>query len=387
MKQPPFPPDESLRIKDLLSYKILDTESEKDFDDLVELASQLCNCPIASIAFIDNDRQWFKARKNIDDPETPRDIAFCSHTILQDEVMVVNDARTDERFSKNPLVTGKMQIGFYAGAPIYSNTGFKLGTVCVIDNMQKKELSDSQKNGLKIIARQVAKLLELRLKNDLLQKKAEAEIKAEKKFSQLTIKENDNKERHIAFELHENLAQTLAATKLFLDSAESSHELLPFFLEKSKENVSFVLDEVRNLSKLIVPTTFKHIDYSWFICDYGKAFGEKNNITVRFDGSQIINDWGSITGLHLFRIIENQLKIARNQGATEISITIKSGRDITLEITDNSICSRLSEKSLQLQNNITNRVELMNATVNQHQLDRQHILSITIPPEIKTALQ
>ena len=100
MKIAPFPIDEALRIKDLQSYNILDSENEKEYDDLVELASQICDCPIALITFVDKERQWFKARKNLEETETTRNVAFCSHTILQNEVLIVADAKSDKRFSE-----------------------------------------------------------------------------------------------------------------------------------------------------------------------------------------------------------------------------------------------------------------------------------------------
>ena len=187
MKIAPLSFDEELRIKDLQSYSILDSEKEKDYDDLVDLASQICDCPIALITFIDKERQWFKASKKMKENETSRDMAFCSHTILQNEVMIVKDAQSDERFYDNPLVTGELQIGFYAGTPIYSSSGFKIGSVCVIDNVKKDELSDKQKSALKIIASQVSKLLELRVKNKLIIQQKGEQIEAEKKIGRAHV--------------------------------------------------------------------------------------------------------------------------------------------------------------------------------------------------------
>ena len=103
MKSAPIPNNETNRINNLYSYKILDSLEEKEYDQLVELASQICNCPIALISLVDKDRQWFKAKKNLEASETTRDIAFCAHTILQEDVMVISDAKTDERFHDNPL--------------------------------------------------------------------------------------------------------------------------------------------------------------------------------------------------------------------------------------------------------------------------------------------
>ena len=106
MKAAHLPEDEELRMNNLLSYDILDSPEEKDFDDLAELISLLCNCKYALIGFMDRERQWFKATKGITIKEEPRAISFCSHTILQDKVMVVYDAKKDERFFDNPYVTG-----------------------------------------------------------------------------------------------------------------------------------------------------------------------------------------------------------------------------------------------------------------------------------------
>ncbi|MDO9373346.1 MAG: GAF domain-containing protein [Ferruginibacter sp.] len=351
---------EGLRIKDLLSYSILDSEKEKDYDDLVELASQICDCPIALITFVDDERQWFKASKNLEAPQTTRDVAFCSHTILQNDVMVVTDARTDERFFDNPLVTGDLQIGFYAGAPILSSSGYNLGSVCVIDQVKKDELSPQQKNSLTIIARQVSKLLELRVKNKLVTKHVEAQIEAEKRISRLIIAESDKKDNLIAYELHENLAQTLAATKLLLNSATDSKDLQPYFLEKSKEAISFLIDEIKSLSKSIIPTTFQNADYYWIIHDYGMQFGKLNNIQVDFGKHEAINSKKSNIGLNLFRIVQHLLEISKIMGADKISIDIMNNHEIKLDYRDNVKIDKNDFLSSELLNNIITRVELLN---------------------------
>jgi signal transduction histidine kinase len=156
--------NEDERLNALRSYHILDTAEEKDFDDLTELASVICQTPIALISLVDTDRQWFKAHSGVDATETPRDVSFCSHAIASyDDIMVVEDAKADERFANNWLVTGETNITFYAGVPLVTEDGHALGTLCVIDQ-NKRTLNQSQKDGLKILAKQVMDKLELRRK-------------------------------------------------------------------------------------------------------------------------------------------------------------------------------------------------------------------------------
>jgi PAS domain S-box-containing protein len=162
MKPAPLPIDEAERLQELVRYHIMDTEEEKDYNDFVQLAADICNCPVSSITFIDANRQWFKASKNMPDKETSRDISFCSHAILQKDVMVVENALTDKRFHDYPNVTGGIKIRFYAGAPITSQKGKNLGTLCVIDT-RARSLTKSQEHALQTMAGMVSRLLELRI--------------------------------------------------------------------------------------------------------------------------------------------------------------------------------------------------------------------------------
>lgn len=156
----PLPEAEALRLAKLQSYDVLDTLPQTAFDDIVALASSICGTPIALISLIDQDRQWFKAKTGLSVTETARDVAFCSHAILQpDQIMVVEDASKDERFHDNPLLAGEVGLRFYAGAPIVTEDGHALGTVCVIDT-QPRQLSPSEQSSLRILSRMVMSLLE-----------------------------------------------------------------------------------------------------------------------------------------------------------------------------------------------------------------------------------
>jgi GAF domain-containing protein len=157
----PVPANEAERLRALRSYKILDTKPEERFDELTRLAALICGVPISLISLIDTDRQWFKSRFGLDVEETPRAQAFCTHAIMQPEMCVVPDATKDERFAHNPLVTGPLQVRFYAGAPLAARDGHVLGTLCVIDH-EPHTLSETQKEALKLVGQLVIANFELR---------------------------------------------------------------------------------------------------------------------------------------------------------------------------------------------------------------------------------
>jgi diguanylate cyclase (GGDEF)-like protein len=161
MKKAPLPKNEAKRLKALHQYNILDTLPELSFDDITRLASYISSTPIALISLVDSDRQWFKSRTGLDAEETPRDISFCSHAILETDMLIVPDARKDERFHDNPLVIGEDKIRFYAGSPLITAKGEALGTLCVIDH-EPRNLSKVQIESLRALARQVMDQLELR---------------------------------------------------------------------------------------------------------------------------------------------------------------------------------------------------------------------------------
>lgn len=164
MKKANLHPREAERLQALTDLNILDTLSENDYDEITQMASLICNTPIALISLVDDKRQWFKSKVGLGASETPKDIAFCSHAILQNEVFIIPDSSKDERFFDNPLVTSPPHVQFYAGTPLLDpSTSLPIGTLCVIDN-KARTLEPNQITALKMLSNQISRLLDLRTK-------------------------------------------------------------------------------------------------------------------------------------------------------------------------------------------------------------------------------
>lgn len=157
-----YPDNEESRLAVLDLYQILDSGEDQAYDDLTKIAAYIAQTPMALITMVDRDRQWFKSKIGIAVSETPREVSFCSHTILTPtEPMIVNDATKDERFASNPMVTGEANIRFYFGAPLVMSDNHALGSLCVVDR-EVRSLSPQQIDALNAVARQVVALLEIR---------------------------------------------------------------------------------------------------------------------------------------------------------------------------------------------------------------------------------
>lgn len=238
MKSAVIPENEEERLKILNSYKILDTLPEDDYDAIAKIASGICNTPIALISLIDKERQWFKSTYGLKESETPRNIAFCAHSILNPaELFIVNDATKDERFFDNPLTTEKPNVIFYAGAPLNTSEGFPLGTLCVIDN-KPNTLNDNQKESLKLLANQVVGLLELRKKNEELKD-------VNTKVTQLNEQLNN-----FAFRLTHDLKSPISGVNFLLSVLKEDHAKL-FENTEAESYIDLITKRMVYMSTLI----------------------------------------------------------------------------------------------------------------------------------------
>ena len=260
MKSAIIPENEEERLKVLEQYKILDTLPEEDYDAIAKIASGICNTPIALISLIDKNRQWFKSNHGLEERETPRELAFCSHSILKpDDLFIIEDASKDIRFFDNPLTTGNPNVIFYAGAPLNTSEGQAIGTLCVIDN-KPKELNENQKEALKLLANQVVSLLELRKKNE--------ELKiVNNKVTQLNEQLNN-----FAYRLTHDLKSPISGVNFLVDVLKLDHInlisnrmlymglLIDEILEYTKVNTENIVYEEFNL-KTILNSIIENIDF------------------------------------------------------------------------------------------------------------------------------
>lgn len=151
MLEPKIPADEAQRLETLRALKILDSAPEERFDRLTRMAKRMFGVPISLVSIVDSNRQWFKSTQGLDATETPRNISFCGHAILGEDLFIVNNASMDPRFHDNPLVTGAPNIRFYAGCPLRVSNGHKMGTLCLIDD-KPREMDDEDRALLRDLA-------------------------------------------------------------------------------------------------------------------------------------------------------------------------------------------------------------------------------------------
>jgi signal transduction histidine kinase/CheY-like chemotaxis protein len=179
VQEPRTPPDEARRLQRLRDVGVLDSSPEERFDRLTRLAKRIFDVPTALVSLVDAERQWFKSKQGLDADQTPRSVSFCGHAILGTEIFVVPDARADQRFHDNPLVTGGPRIRFYAGAPLASPEGLRVGTLCVISPRPRQVSREEH-----VLLRDLANLVEQELFYAQISRARDAAIDASRAKSQ-----------------------------------------------------------------------------------------------------------------------------------------------------------------------------------------------------------
>jgi CheY-like chemotaxis protein len=244
------------RMLALQEYEILDTLPEQTYDDIVKIASEICQTPIAIITLLDVNRQWFKSCYGLmGGSETPIEHSFCSHAVAEpDKVMIVPDATTDERFKNNPYVTGEPHVVFYAGVPLVNPQGIALGSLCVVDT-KPANLNQTQIQSLKALASQVVCQFELRKKVSEL-KEAEIRVKAANEAAmeekRLRIEQFSFITSHQLRHEFSKILSILQVTKLNGNLKDDAHEAIQQ-IEQSTMCMNVIIEEMNR--KLNITTS------------------------------------------------------------------------------------------------------------------------------------
>lgn len=296
MKVPEIPKNEIERLKELDSYHIVGEMEDFDYDFLTQMASQICGTKISLISLITDDKQWFLSHNGLEARETPKEFAFCAHAINRpEEVFVIEDSRKDDRFYDNPLVTGDPNVIFYAGVPLVNEDGFALGTLCVIDNYPKK-LNEQQIVSLKMLSRQVMKLLELRRRSNELGK-------INSKLSETTVLFNESQRINKigAWEL-----DLVSGVTDWTDEVYSIHDVSVDFDHNKVNGIDFYHPD----------------DQSIIINAIERTIATRNpfDVTCRFISNKGILKWVRSTGIFWQEIGENPKLIGSFQ---DVSSTIR----------------------------------------------------------------
>ncbi|HEX4958118.1 MAG TPA: GAF domain-containing protein [Lacibacter sp.] len=375
MKIAPIPSNEEQRLRNLYSYEILDSAPEDEFNDLVELASAFCKTPISLITLLDKERQWFKARKGVDLNETEKGLSFCTHAILTDDVMVVEDTAKDSRFSDNPLVTN-YGIRFYAGAPIVSPEGHKLGTVCVLDH-EPQQFTKEQKRNLELISKQVTKLLDLRQKNILIRKKAEESIAYKSQLISRVLIDNENDKRTIANNLHEDLAQRMVYCIHALGGKSAA-----LHLHVIRDEMNRILTDLRELTYSISPVTDHQFAPGELIDDF------INRVAVTFPFELVLKKsnadecFNPRVSLSLIRMMEEWFRLLlKKQQVSLVEVEVRCEHDhIQLTIEDNGkLANGFTQKQQERIGIIQERVQMEEGSLSFHHKPGKSVLKIELP--------
>jgi len=355
---------EEQRLSELYRYSILDTPSESAFDDLAKLAAFICTTPISFVSLVDTDRMWFKAKVGLSVDEVPRTDGFGFNAVLGEESRMISDAQADETLSSHPLFVSDPKIRFYAGVPLVTPRGFRIGTLCVADT-RPRTLTAEQSAALATLARTVVTQLELRLllksqmelqsctddvvadrtaqlsaANESLLGETWERTQGEKTLHELSgqlLNAQDDERRRIARDLHDTTGQTLAALAMTL--AQMQPEMSPKNAARFGECVGLVSAasaEIRSLSYLLHPPLMDLIGLGAAIREFVSEFGKRAGTHITVD---VAKDLGRLEGnreIVIFRIIQEGLaNVHRHSGSATANIKLRySGPNVILEITD-----------------------------------------------------
>jgi signal transduction histidine kinase len=344
------------RLKELYKFDILDTPYEDEFDDIVKLASLLCNTSISTITLIDSSRQWFKAKVGLENRETSREVSFCSYAIAANtDLYQVEDATKNRIFENNPLVTGNPNIRFYAGVPLVSSNGFSLGTLCVIDS-QPKVLTTEQIFALKVLGNQVMKLLELRITNQQLEitkRKLQQQVELQNKIISI-----------IAHDVRNPVASLKSIIELSnndLITADEANELA-VMTDKQIDDVLSLLDDLLDWGKIqlnnqnvieVVTVNLYSLVESIFERQQAAVFIKENTLLNLIENDFELHTDENILRFILRNIIGNAIKFTTTGTITIDAQKTEQSVVISIQDTGVGITKEVIEKIMTTSNKYT----------------------------------
>lgn len=336
----PVPFNDRKRLEALKSYGIVDTPPEGAFDDLTELARQKFSVPIALVSLVDSDRQWFKSHPGLDATETHRELAFCAHAILSPDPLVTLDTTIDPRFSANPLVTGGPGIRFYAGAPLITSGGFRLGTFCLIDVKPRSEFTADEILALQEFARSTMEMLEERragYAENTYQSEAELTADARKDLFSL-----------VAHEIRSPIATMISLTRIIDERiygalSDPRYEELISALSEVAEQVGVITDRMLDFARSgagEIDLADENVDVSELLESARAATQEQANakgidITIEPVAENLCLRVDRILSLQmLYHLISNAITSSAAGGSVKIAVAVTPSGEINLQIAD-----------------------------------------------------
>ena len=314
MKSACLPTNEVSRLNELKELKLLDTVEEDAYDAITHLAASICKTPVALVSLIDADRQWFKSHHGLEARETPRELAFCAHAILQKDIFVIEDATKDDRFFDNPLVTNDPNVIFYAGVPLTTKSGHALGTLCVIDTKASK-LSNTQRTSLSLLGAQVVALFELQKANNNLLEVAEARSRFLNAI---------NHEMRTPLNIMSGYLDLIAESAIERDDSETI-ESCDYARSANEQLLGLVRDMIEQTASDAGELSYnpEQIEVSSLIADTAiecATLGKPKNIRFKLDSSQGMDI--SADPIRMRQIFHNLLSNAIKYGSENSTVTI-----------------------------------------------------------------
>lgn len=338
---------EQKRLAALERYRILDTEDEKAFDDMAKIAARICRVPMAVVSFIDSTRQWYKAKVGTDASEVPVEQTFCQYTIQSpSEVLAISDATLDARFSNHTLVKGEPGIRYYIGAPITTEDGHPIGTICAID-FTPREIAPEDVEALAALARQTISLLELRLYVLSLEKSAQKQKLIEEKLRDAT-KAKSSFLANMSHEIRTPLTSIIGFSEMLKNSetadqteskeaADSIYRNTTHLLQLVNDILDFSKVEANEVQIELLDFSLKSLvaDISSFVGVRAQANGVDFRIVLNEDVPASMHSDPTRLKQILFNLLGNALKFTKSGS---ITLTVeRSGRDAIFSVRDTGI--------------------------------------------------